>query len=129
MLEQLGLSIEELNAIIMALIAALTGTGIFALMAKVAINRAFKLAKQKIDEAVKNNKLAQIRAEHTAEHLELEQKMLNEYIDKINSKLDNFMELHISTDKSIGELAESIKTRDKKIADMLEKELTDSEEK
>ena len=128
MLNELINNQEALTNIIMALIVSFTGTGIFGLMVKVGINKGYKMAKEKIEESTKANKISQTRADRLIEHLEIETKAANDNADRLNKKLEEVMERQLTSDKAICDLAESIKTRDTKIAAMLEKELTDSEE-
>lgn len=122
MTELLGLQIEQIEAIIVALGTSFVGTGTVALIVKVALGRVTKRMTEKVLLAEQENKISAERAATTIKALGASEQILKAQIDTLNSEIEKLIQNQTQTNKNVQALLDEYKARDEQIKELIVQE-------
>lgn len=125
MLEQLGLQVETIEAIIVALGTSFVGTGTVALVVKVALGRVTKQMTNKVLLAEKENKITTDTALKSLESIKVLEDGLKSQIDGLQVIVDDLIKTQTQTNQSVSSLLEEYKARDEQIKELIVQEFGD----
>lgn len=125
MIEQLGLQLETIEAIIVALGTSFVGTGTVALVVKVALGRVTKKMTEKVLLAEQENKITTNTALKSLESIKVLEDGLKSQIDGLQVIVDDLIKTQTQTNKSVASLLEEYKARDEKIKELIVQEFGD----
>jgi uncharacterized membrane-anchored protein YhcB (DUF1043 family) len=125
MLEQLGLQLETIEAIIVALGTSFLGTGTVALVVKVALGRVTKQMTNKVLLAEKENKITTNTALKSLESIKVLEDGLKSQIDGLKVIVDDLIKTQTQTNQSVASLLEEYKSRDEQIKELIVQEFGD----
>ena len=122
MVEQLGLQIETIEAIIVSLVTAFLGTGTVAMIAKVALSNLTKTMASKVKEAEAQNQISSDQASKTISLLNASNEILKAQVDTLQTSINKLVESQVYTADKFQALMDEYKARDEKIKDLIIKE-------
>ena len=125
MLEQLGLQVETIEAIIVALGTSFVGTGTVALVVKVALGRVTKQMTNKVLLAEQENKITTDTALKSLESIKVLEDGLKSQIDGLQVIVDDLIKTQTQTNQSVSSLLEEYKARDEQIKELIVQEFGD----
>ena len=125
MIEQLGLQLETVEAIIVALGTSFVGTGTVALVVKVALGRVTKRMTEKVLLAEQENKITTDTALKSLESIKVLEDGLKSQIDGLQVIVDDLIKTQTQTNQSVASLLEEYKSRDEQIKELIVQEFGD----
>lgn len=125
MIEQLGLQLETIEAIIVALGTSFVGTGTVALVVKVALGRVTKKMTEKVLLAEQENKITTDTALKSLESIKVLENGLKSQIDGLQVIVDDLIKTQTQTNQSVASLLEEYKARDEQIKELIVQEFGD----
>lgn len=125
MLEQLGLQVETIEAIIVALGTSFVGTGTVALVVKVALGRVTKQMTNKVLLAEQENKITTDTALKSLDSIKVLEDGLKSQIDGLQVIVDDLIKTQTQTNQSVSSLLEEYKARDEQIKELIVQEFGD----
>ena len=123
-LTEFDLQLEQIKAIIMAVIASVVGTGLMGLIIKVALDKLTKELIGKVTKAEENNKISQSQAAAVIAGVELFKGEVFVQIGNLEKTVQTFVQAQSSTNKSVDELLAEFKAREETLKDLLEQVTT-----
>jgi TolA-binding protein len=125
MAELLGLQVEQIEAIIVALGTSFVGTGTVAMIVKVALGRVTKTMTDKVLLAEQENKISAERASQTIKALSASEQILKAQIDTLNGEIEKLIQNQTQTNKNVQALLDEYKARDEQIKELIVQEFGD----
>lgn len=125
MSELLGLQVEQIEAIIVALGTSFVGTGTIALIIKVALGRVTRKMTEKVLLAEQRNELSSQQAEQTLKALSASETILKAQVDSLHEEIKKLIENQTQTNKNVQSLLDEYKARDEQIKDLIVQEFGD----
>lgn len=125
MIEQLGLQLETIEAIIVALGTSFVGTGTVALVVKVALGRVTKRMSEKVLLAEQENKITTNTALKSLESIKILEDGLKGQIDGLQQIVGQLIDSQTQTNQSVSSLLEEYKSRDEQIKELIVQEFGD----
>lgn len=121
---ELELQLEQIKAIIVAIVASLVGTGTFGLILKVALDKLFKKSEEELNEAVKANKISQAKADVALVIMNEFRKEVYNQVDRLENTVNKLIANQTVTNKSMEELLEEYRQRDETLSELLKQDLS-----
>lgn len=125
MSELLGLQVEQIEAIIVALGTSFVGTGTIALIIKVALGRVTRKMTEKVLLAEQRNELSSQQAEQTLKALSASETILKAQVDSLREEIDKLIRSQNQTNRNVQSLLDEYKARDEQIKDLIVQEFGD----
>lgn len=128
MTELLGLQLETIEAIIVALTTSFVGTSTVALIVRVALSKLTKKMQEKVLQAEKENKISSEQAKKSIEQLQIFEEGLGNQINVMQETIDKLIQNQNISNETIKILLDEFKERDEQIKQLIVDEFGDDNE-
>jgi acetyl-CoA carboxylase carboxyltransferase component len=128
MTDLIGMQLETIEAIIIALATSFVGTGTVAMIVRVALSKLTKKMQDKVLEAEKENKISSEHAKQSLEKLVILEKGLVNQIKVIQDTINDLIQSQNISNETIKVLLDEFKERDENIKQLISDEFGDQDE-
>lgn len=125
MTELLGMQVETIEAIIVALGTSFVGTGTVAMIVRLALNRVTKKMQEKVQLAEQQNQISTEQAQKALEQINVIETGLQQQVTVLQQTVDKLIANQNISNDSIKSLLDEYKARDEQIKQLIVQEFGD----